>query len=142
MRAIGVDMSIRQMELGAFLTTARAASKTFDAVISGFPGDLSLSYLTAMFDSRFANGALDYAGYHTPELDALFASVYSAQSTAELDTAWRAVQERLASETPVAWLYHSRGVQGVSRRLQNVTMDLRGEMVSLARWRLEPSVPR
>ena len=30
---------------------------------------------------------------------------------------------------PVAWIYHSRGVQGLSARLRNVVMDLRGEMV-------------
>jgi hypothetical protein len=38
---------------------------------------------------------------------------------------------------PVAWLYYSRGVQGVSARLRNVTMDLRGEMVSISDWSIE-----
>ncbi|MGQ0640983.1 MAG: ABC transporter substrate-binding protein [Gemmatimonadaceae bacterium] len=142
LRAIGVDVAIRQIELGTFLTTARATSKTFDALIAGIPGDLALSYLTAMFDSRYAGGALDYAGYHTRQLDALFANVYRAQSPAELDAAWRGVQQQLAVETPVAWLYHSRGVQGISRRLQNVEMDLRGELVTLARWRLAASAER
>jgi peptide/nickel transport system substrate-binding protein len=138
LRAAGMEVSIRQVELGTFLTTARATSKTFDALVAGIPGDLALSYLTAMFDSRYAGGALDYAGYHAPELDALFAAVYSAPSTEALDAAWRAVQEALAEATPVAWLYHSRGVQGVSRRLQDVRMDLRGELVTLSRWRLAP----
>jgi peptide/nickel transport system substrate-binding protein len=42
----------------------------------------------------------------------------------------------LAAETPVAWVYHSRGVQGVTARLLGVRMDLRGEMPTVARWRL------
>jgi peptide/nickel transport system substrate-binding protein len=89
-----------------------------------------------MFDSRYAGGALDYAGYHDPELNRKFADVYAAPSPEALDAAWRDVQEALAAATPVAWLYHSRGVQGISRRLQGVRMDLRGELVTLSHWRL------
>jgi peptide/nickel transport system substrate-binding protein len=87
-----------------------------------------------MFDSRQAGGALDYAGYHTPHLDSLFAAARSARTDAERTSVWHAIQQTLADATPVAWLYHSRGVQGVSARLRNVVMDLRGEMVTLARW--------
>ncbi|MGQ0539140.1 MAG: ABC transporter substrate-binding protein [Gemmatimonadaceae bacterium] len=136
LRAIGIDVSIRQLELGAFLTTARATPKTFDALVAGVPGDLALSYLVSMFDSRYAGGALDYAGFHTPELDSRFAALREATSPAALDNAWRAVQLVLERETPAAWLYHSRGVQGVARRLRNVRMDLRGELVTLTQWRL------
>ncbi len=141
LRAAGIDVAIRQIELGTFLTTARATSKTFDALIAGIPGDLALSYVTAMFDSRYAGGALDYAGYHTPELDARFAAVYAATSPDALDAAWRAVQEALFAATPVAWLYHARGIQGISRRLQEVRMDLRGELVTLTHWRLTAASP-
>jgi len=136
LRAVGIDMSIRQVEFGTFLTSARATTKTFDALVAGIPGDLALSYLTAMFDSRYAGGALDYAGYHDPELDRRFAAVYAAPSSDALDAAWREVQQALDAATPVAWLYHSRGVQGISRRLHGVRMDLRGELVTLSRWRL------
>jgi peptide/nickel transport system substrate-binding protein len=136
LRAVGIDMAIRQVEFGTFLTSARAPTKIFDALVAGIPGDLALSYLTAMFDSRYAGGALDYAGYHDPELNRKFADVYAAPSPEALDAAWRDVQEALAAATPVAWLYHSRGVQGISRRLQGVRMDLRGELVTLSHWRL------
>ena len=43
----------------------------------------------------------------------------------------------LAAEMPVAWVYHSRGVQGVTARLSGVRMDLRGEMPTIASWRLD-----
>lgn len=137
LRAVGIDMSIRQVELGTFLANARATNKTYDALIAGIPGDVALSYLTAMFDSRYAGGALDYAGYHEPELDRRFGAVYSAPSTDALDAAWRDVQRFLADAMPVAWLYHARGVQGISRRLHGVRMDLRGELVTLSHWRLD-----
>jgi peptide/nickel transport system substrate-binding protein len=136
MRSLGITMEIRQLEFGAFLAEARAMPKRFDALFTGIPGDLSLSYLAAMFDSRLAGGALDYAGYHTPALDSAFLEVTRASSTEELRGAWHAVQRILHRDAPVAWVYHSRGVQGVTARLTGVRMDLRGEMPTVAEWRL------
>ena len=142
LRTHGITVDIRQLELGAFLAMARQTPKQFDALFTGIGGDLSLSHLASMFDGRLSGGALDYAGYHTPALDALFRSVSSAGSDAELATSWGAIQETLAREVPVSWIYHARGVQGLSRRLQQVRMDLRGEMATLVQWRLDsPGTP-
>lgn len=130
----GVHVSIRQVELGTFLTLARAEHKTFDALVSGVPGDVSLSFLASMFETRQQRGALDYTGFHSPELDALFARTRSATTDSARADAWRDVQRFLDQQQPVAWIYHSRGLQGVSSRLRNVRMDLRGELASLAQW--------
>jgi peptide/nickel transport system substrate-binding protein len=130
----GIRVSIRQVELGTFLTEARAKEKRYDVLVAGVPGDVALSFLGAMFESRQSGGALDYAGYHTPSLDSSFARARNAMTDVARVDAWRAVQRELRDAMPVAWLYHSRGVQGVSARLHNVVMDLRGEMVSLSRW--------
>lgn len=136
LRSHGIALEIRQMEFGAFLAEARAQPKRFDALFTGIPGDLSLSYLAAMFDSKLSGGALDYAGFHTPELDARFAQVHAARDRAQLVAAWHDVQRALDDEMPAAWVYHARGVQGVTARLTGVQMDLRGEMPTVARWRL------
>jgi peptide/nickel transport system substrate-binding protein len=138
--ARGIELRIRQLELGAFLAAARARPPRFDMLLTGIPGDLSLAYLAAMFDSRQAGGALDYADYHSARLDSAFAAVRAATSARDLALAWGAVQRALADEEPVAWVYHSRGVQGISRRLSGVRMDLRGELATLHDWRVgEPS---
>lgn len=137
LRRHGVAVEIRQLELGAFLALARQTPKQFDALFTGIGGDLSLSHLASMFDSRLAGGALDYAGYHTAPLDSLFALIARAGTDADLANAWRSVQSELSRDVPVSWVYHARGVQGLSRRLQAVRMDLRGEMATLVEWRLE-----
>lgn len=133
----GIRVEIRQVEMGTMLGEARADRKRYDVLFTGIPGDLSLSYLAAMFDSRQAGGALDYAGYHTPALDARFARVRAASSPDELRSAWHGVQQELLRAMPAAWLFHSRGVQGISTRLRHVRMDLRGELATVARWELE-----
>jgi peptide/nickel transport system substrate-binding protein len=131
--AVGVRVEIRMRELAAFLGEARATPRRFDALITGVPGDLSLAYLSAMYDSRLAGGALDYGGYHTARLDSLLARARDAPAP-DARAAWADVQRELARESPAVWLYHVRGVQGLSRRLSGVRMDLRGELVTLARW--------
>lgn len=134
---IGVRVEIRQRELVSFLAAARATPRKFDALYTGIPGDLSLSYLSAMFDSRFAGSALDYAGFHEPRLDTLLAAARAAPDSLAR-ARWGAVEQELSAAMPVAWVYHARGVQGASRRLQGVTMDLRGELATVASWHVSP----
>lgn len=144
LRRIGVRVDIRQYELASFLAEARATPRRFDALYTGIPGDLSLSYLSAMFDSRFAGGALDYAGFHEPRLDTLLAAARAAPD-ASARAHWSRVENELDAQMPVAWIYHARGVQGASRRLEGVTMDLRGELATLGSWYVRatpPAAPR
>ncbi|MDQ3949871.1 MAG: peptide ABC transporter substrate-binding protein [Gemmatimonadota bacterium] len=138
--ARGVRVEIRQVEMGAFLAAAREKSKRFDVLQTGIPGDLSLAYLAAMYDSRQAGGALDYGGYHTPKLDSLFAAVRAARDTANVRRAWLAIQAELEREAPAAWIYHSRGLVGMSSRVRNVRMDLRGELATVAQWAIGDGV--
>ncbi len=136
--ARGIEMKIRQTEMGTFLTTARAPKKNFDLLLAGIPGDISLSYIDALFASRQRGGALDYTGYHSAALDAV---IDSARNAAPGDTernAWRNVQIALDTLAPATWIYHSRGVQGISRRVRGATMDLRGELVTVHDWTLAP----
>lgn len=130
----GIALEIRSLEMSTFLSLARAREKRFDLLITGIPGDLTLAHLASMYDSRLAGGALDFGGYHTPALDSAFARVRGAGSEEAVRDAWLTVQRLLARDMPAAWLYHARGVQGVSRRLAGVRMDLRGELVTIVRW--------
>jgi peptide/nickel transport system substrate-binding protein len=135
--ARGIRVNIRQVELGTFLTQARAPNKSFDVLVAGVPGDVGLAFVGAMFESRQAGGALDYTGFHSPKLDSLVAIARGASTDPDRVKAWQAVQRLLADEMPVAWIYHSRGLQGISARLKNVVMDLRGEMATLADWSVD-----
>lgn len=131
--ARGVAVKLRVMELSTFLATVRAPVKQFDFVLTGIPGDIALGHLSAMFASAQRGGALDYTGFHIASLDARLAAARSA-APESASIAWRAVAAALDSSMPVAWLFHARGVQGRSRKLDGVQMDLRGELVSVARW--------
>jgi peptide/nickel transport system substrate-binding protein len=136
--ARGIVLRLRQTELGSFLTAARSPVKSFDLLLAGVPGDLSLSFLTSMFASSQRGGTLDYTGFHAASLDALLAVAAEAPAGAAGKAAWRDVQVALDTLAPATWIYHARGVQGMSRRLRGVRMDLRGELVTLHDWTLAP----
>ena len=143
MAAVGIAMRIRQRDLSSFLADARTRPPRFDALFTGIPGDLSLAYLSAMYDSHEAGSALDYGNYHTPRLDSLLADARTARDAQRARAAWLAVQAELARDAPAAWVYDARGVQGIARRLRGVRMDLRGELVTVHDWSIgAPTVAR
>lgn len=134
LRARGIDLRIRVAEMASFLTQVRSSRKEFDMAITGIPGDIAVGHLRAMFASAQRGGALDYTGWHDASLDAAFSAAYSASTLDLARVAWARVDSILAANAPVAWIYHSRGVQGKSRALHNVHMDVRGELVTVSRW--------
>jgi peptide/nickel transport system substrate-binding protein len=106
LRSAGFDLTIRQLELSAFLARVYGPAHDFAAAVLGIPGDLGLGYLGPL-------GVL--AGMQVPSDPA-------------------AAQRMFADSLPVAFLYHARGLQGMNRRVHGVTMDLRGELPTVQGW--------
>lgn len=107
---VGFDVTIRQLELSAFLDRVYGPRHDFAAAVMGIPGDPGL---------RFLEPLGDLTGIPVPP---------------DPVTAQRVFAERL----PVVWLYHARGVQGMNQRVQGVRMDMRGELPTVAQWRVLP----
>jgi peptide/nickel transport system substrate-binding protein len=133
LRDLGVMVHIRQHELVTFLAVAQGPGRDFDALVTGIPGNLSLGHVAAMFDGE-SPGPLAYPGYASAAFDAAIRRTREAATEADLAAAWHEAQRVLARDLPTTWLYHARGVQGVSRRVRGVRLDLRGELAGLADW--------
>jgi len=108
--AVGFDVTIRQLELSAFLTRVYGPRHDFTAAVMGIPGDPGLGFLQPL-------GNL--TGIPVP---------------ADPVAAQRLFAERM----PVVWLYHGRGVQAMNQRVQGVRMDLRGELPTVTAWHVLP----
>jgi peptide/nickel transport system substrate-binding protein len=106
----GFEVTIRQLELTAFLARVYGPAHDFEAAVLGVPGDLGLGYLRPLAEL--------------------------AGRTAPADPA--AAQRWFADSVPVAFLYHARGLQGMNRRVHGVTMDLRGELATVHDWWVAP----
>jgi peptide/nickel transport system substrate-binding protein len=138
LRARGIDLRIATRDMGALLTAARSSSGAHCAVYSGVAGDPSRSQLTALFDPASSGGALDLGALRPANLRNAFAQLRTATDTAARARAWRDALTIIADSVPATPVFHSRGVQGLSARLQHVQIDLRGELFSAARWTLAP----
>jgi peptide/nickel transport system substrate-binding protein len=106
LRAAGMTVDIRQLELSAFLGRVYGPAHDFDAAVLGVSGDPGLAYLRPL------------AGV--------------AGLTAPRDPA--AAQRMFGDSLPVVVLYHARGLQGMNRRVHGVVMDLRGELPTVHDW--------
>ncbi len=104
----GVHAEIRQLELSTFLDRVEGRAREFDAAVLGISGDLALGHLARI---------LAIAGLRA-------------------DGGSEKLVMRIEDSVPAVFLYHARGVQGINRRVQGITMDLRGELVTLTRWRV------
>jgi peptide/nickel transport system substrate-binding protein len=108
--AVGFDVSIRLLELSAFNDRVYGPRHDFDAAVTGVTGDPGLGFLQPLGE---------VTGVPVPSDPA-------------------AAQRLFAERVPVAWLYHARGVQGMNRRVLGVRMDMRGELPTVATWRIGP----
>jgi peptide/nickel transport system substrate-binding protein len=110
LRAVGMDVTIRQLELSAFLARVYGPSRDFQAAVLGVTGDAGLAYLGSI-------GAV--TGMSLPADPA-------------------AAQRMAADSVPMVVLYHARGLQGMNRRVRGVRMDLRGELPTVHDWWVAP----
>jgi peptide/nickel transport system substrate-binding protein len=104
--AVGARAAIRQLELTTYLDRVQGPAHDFDAAVMGISGDLGLGHLGRLL-----------------ELSGL-------RPDGDRERLLRLFQDSL----PAVFLYHARGVQGMSRRVRGVRMDLRGELVTISRW--------
>ena len=103
---VGLRVTIRQLELTAFLDRVQGASHDFTAAVMGTSGDLGLGQLAPLLGLTGIGGGGDHED----------------------------MLRVFADSTPVAFLYHAQGVQGMNRRVHGVHMDMRGELASLSGW--------
>ena len=106
----GIRMTIRQLELSAFLDRVYGATHDFDAALLGVPGDVDLGHLGPL----------------------------AALSGLIPPTGQEQLLQFYADTVPATFIYHARGLQGLNRRLAGIELGLRGELASVTRWSLSP----
>jgi peptide/nickel transport system substrate-binding protein len=139
LRARGIDLRIATRDMGSLLSSTRSNTSDHCATYTGVAGDPARSQLAALFDPAAPGGALDLGARRPVNLGPRFAALRTLTDTTDRRATWRAVFDILDDSVPATAIFHSRGVQGITRRLQHVTIDLRGELFSAARWTLAPS---
>jgi len=112
----GITVTIRQLELSAYLDRLYGPAHDFDAAVLGVPGDLELGHLTPL---------ATLAGLPAP-------APRSARTRVAELLRW------FEDSMPMTFIYHARGLQGINRRVLGVELGLRGELATVSQWHIAP----
>jgi len=139
LRKLGVAMELREVEFNTMIARISDPRKRdFDAVVLGWKPEFHLDDSDLYACSR-RDQPLTWSGYCDPEADRLMDSVQVVADRAAALPLWRRYQALIARDQPVTLLYFSNRLVGVSRRVQDVHLDARGDWVGIDRWWILPS---
>ncbi|HEY0673832.1 MAG TPA: ABC transporter substrate-binding protein [Longimicrobiales bacterium] len=135
-KRIGADAQIRVLEFQTLL--AQHKSRDFDAVFTSWVLDnfQMASAPASLFHSRLAKAeqSTNRSAVNIPELDRLIDQASAATDDNQARGIWRQMTEVLQREQPVTFVYWLNETAATRASLQNVIMDQRGELVSIAEW--------
>ena len=134
LRAVGADVSLRALELGAALDLLAAGR--FDAYLGlvtlNLYGDAT-PYLHSRATDRFNQGR-----YANAEVDSLLDAVLGMVDRAAAGRTWQRIQALVAADQPVAYLFYPEILVGVGPRLQDVRPHMLSPFNNLAHWWIRP----
>jgi len=135
LREVGVDARPRLLEWQSVLASHR--SRDFDAVLTNWVLDNFRVDPRSLFHSSqvAVEGSANRSSYANPVADSLMDLGARTTDEARAARTWQEFSRVLQNDAPVTFLFWQEELAGVSRRLVDVRMDARGELVTLPRWR-------
>jgi peptide/nickel transport system substrate-binding protein len=79
-------------------------------------------------------GSPNRTGYCNPRLDQLMQTGMRTNDPAQGKATWAQFSQLLHQEQPMTTLFWIDDMAGIGRRIQNVQMDPRSKLVSVASW--------
>ncbi len=132
---VGVAVEPRALEWQTVLSRHRR--RDFQAVLTNWVLDSFRVDPRPLFhgDQVEVEGSANRSSYASPEADSLLEAGVRAEDPERARRTWAALTRRLQEDQPVTFLFWNQDLAGVSRSLEGVEMDARGELRGLPRWR-------
>jgi peptide/nickel transport system substrate-binding protein len=134
LKQVGADAQVRTIEFQTMLQQHK--SREYDAVITGWVLDTFRVDPVALFSCAEARkpGSPNRTGYCNPRLDQLMQTGMSTNDPAQGKATWGQFSQLLHQDQPMTTLFWIDDMAGIGRRIQNVQMDPRSKLVSVASW--------
>jgi peptide/nickel transport system substrate-binding protein len=134
LKQVGADAQVRTIEFQTMLQQHK--SREYDAVITGWVLDTFRVDPVALFSCAEARkpGSPNRTGYCNPQLDQLMATGMRTNDPAQGKATWGQFSQLLHQDQPMTTLFWIDDMAGIGRRIQNVQMDPRSKLVSVASW--------
>lgn len=144
LRPLGIQVRPRLREWTSMLDQLRGSlgpdgerERDFDAVVSSWV-DAFRKDDHDQLHCRAMNEPYQYVGYCDEEVSRLIDTVAVLADREEARPFWRQYDRLVAQEAPYTVLYYPQRLAGLSRRMQNVEMDTRGELINVQQWWIAP----
>lgn len=118
------------------LMITRLNNKSFDAVSLGWSGVLESDIYQTLHSSQTEPGGDNFINYVNPELDALIEKARSEMDTETRMALWHAAHELLWKEQPYTYLFRSKTLAFINRRIKNVSQEEATGLNEGGRWRV------
>jgi peptide/nickel transport system substrate-binding protein len=134
LRQVGVEVIPREVEWGTLLGQIfEPSSRDFDGVVLSWVSDFKLDE-SGLFHSGRSEDPTAFSGLSSVDVDRYLDTLQVVTDRDEARELWREYQRTLDREHPYTYLFFPERLVGVSRRLQGVHMDARGEWSGVREW--------
>ncbi len=135
---VGIDARPQVVEWATLLQQINTPSlRDFDGVVMGWVVEFKLDD-TDLFHSERIDQPYAWSGTRNPEIDRLLEALSLTVDREEARALWAEYQRAIVEEQPYTYFYFPDRLDGVNRRVRNVTMDVRGEWVNIKDWYIDP----
>ncbi|MBA3583742.1 MAG: hypothetical protein H0W36_04300 [Gemmatimonadetes bacterium] len=128
---IGVDVQPRLVEWNTHINALKL--KDFEAAVSGWSVDFKFDPSEVMSCAAI-EAKYNYPSYCNPKADSLMQLALTTLDREQARPIWDEYQRTIHQDQPYAFLYYLTERLGVGNRLNEVTADARGHLVSIADW--------
>ncbi len=138
LRAVGVAATPRTVETSSLIDAITTPERRFDAFVLEWEPDFEIDD-RQLFSCEAIGEAFQFSSYCDPALEPVLDSIPRARSPEDAVRLLRAYARAIYRAQPFGFLYFARDAAVYRRELRGVTLDIRGDLTSVARWWLHPA---
>ena len=141
LRAVGIDAKIHVVEWAAFINTF-IRKKDFEAIILGWGLGMDPDQYEIWHSSQTGSEELNHISYKNPKVDDLLEAGRRTFSQEKRKAIYGELQDVLADDQPVIFLYVPDALPVVSARVQGIEPAPAGIMYNFIKWYVPSTLQR
>ncbi|MEE9133305.1 MAG: ABC transporter substrate-binding protein [Gemmatimonadota bacterium] len=135
---IGVKVRAQVQEAQSLGRDITSPERRFDAFVLGWSAEFNLDD-RPLFACSALDGVYQWASYCNPRVDEILERVVLMEDRAQALPLWYEYQDIIQRDQPYTFLYYDVRANAVSERLRGVEMDIRGDLVTVKDWWIDPA---
>jgi peptide/nickel transport system substrate-binding protein len=129
---LGIAVRPMQTEFTAFVAATETGN--FDAVLWAWEEATKVDLTTVWASPSTTAGSNNFIGYSNPEVDRLIAAAREEPDYTRAKVVLDRIQEIVVEDQPVTFLYESKQLVGINRRIRGADINAMGVYFNVEEW--------